>query len=202
MATEIELKLSLPPHCAEALAQHPLLATAPVSHKQLFNTYYDTPALDLYQARVALRLRRIGAQWLRTVKSAEPSSSGGLSVRNEWEVPATPGEWAFDDVDLPGLRDCLIRAAPRLVPVFTTDFERSAWQLDYHGTRIELAFDRGHIDSGERSEPLCEVELELLSGEVDSLLACARVLQADLPLQPLSASKAQRGYALFRGQQA
>jgi inorganic triphosphatase YgiF len=52
------------------------------------------------------------------------------------------------------------------------------------------------------SEPLLELELELLSGPETALLALADVLrqtpQGDLTLTPSDTSKAQRGMALWQ----
>lgn len=199
MATEIELKLALTPATARALERHSLLVgITPTSHR-LLNTYYDTPDLSLKAQRIALRFRKRGRQWLLTVKSAEPAS-GGLAQRNEWETPATQGQWQFDHVDQPALRAMLVAAAPTLEPVFTTDFRRQAWTLPFGSSVVEVALDRGRIESQERRQPICEVELELISGEIADLFALARRLQADLPLRPSAASKAERGYALFAAQ--
>jgi hypothetical protein len=63
---------------------------------------------------------------------------------------------------------------PELVPLFTTDFTRNFWVLvPQEGTRIEVALDRGKIVAGERQEPICEVELELLEGKVADLFTAA-----------------------------
>lgn len=196
MATEIELKLTLAPKDARTLPGHPLLAAHPPKRQRLLNTYYDTPGLDLKAMRVALRFRKIGWQWLLTVKSAEPSSAG-LAMRSEWECPATPGVFDFSHVDVPALRARLEAATPALLPVFTTDFRRTAWTIAYGTSTIEVALDRGHIASQGRNAPLCELELELISGEIGDLFALTRELQSGFHLHPSIASKAERGYALF-----
>ena len=199
MATEIEFKLALSPAAARALPRHPLLAGQHPASQRLLNTYYDTPRLDLRRRKVALRFRNKGWDWLLTVKSAEPAS-GGLARRSEWEAPAAPGRWDFSHVGDAGLRRDLEAATPQLEAVFTTDFRRTAWELAFGESRIELALDRGTIESKGRKSPICEVELELLAGQVADLFALAGELQATLPLRPSIASKAERGYALFRDQ--
>jgi triphosphatase len=83
MAHETELKLSLQTHELPRLLSHPLLAS-PAAPQRLLNTYFDTPALDLKQRRMAVRERLAGDQWLLTVKTAG-TSQGGLSRRQEWE---------------------------------------------------------------------------------------------------------------------
>lgn len=197
MATEIELKLSLPASAARKLSAHPILRGLPHRRQRLENTYYDTPQLDLLAELVAVRRRKKGGEWLLTVKSAEPAS-GGLACRSEWERPAHPDDLDLTMVDNAPLRRRLESHATALTPVFTTHFIRTAWQLDFAGARIEVALDRGHIESAGRKAVICEIELELLSGEVSGLFALARALQQDLPLHPSTVSKAERGYALFR----
>lgn len=196
MAVETEIKLSLPARAAPRLARHPLLAGIKPLRQQLINTYYDTPELRLQGERIAVRYRKKGWQWLLTVKCATPSA-GGLAQRNEWEGPGLPGEFDFSHVDDKKLRHLLESLRTELIPVFTTDFIRNAWQIEQQGgTRIELALDRGQIEANGHHEPICEVELELLDGDVAALFAAASLLQADLPLHPEVVSKAERGYRL------
>ena len=196
MSTEIELKLQLSPKAARKLRDHPLLAGLTSQRLDLQNTYYDTPSLELHARRIALRYRKKGLQWLLTVKTAEPAC-GGLAMRNEWECAATPGAFDFAHVDRPELRDFLDLRRELLEPVFTTHFRRQIWQVSYGDSEIELVLDRGSIDSRDRSTPICEIELELLSGKVDDLFALTRQLQKDLVLYPAIMSKAERGYALY-----
>lgn len=196
MSTEIELKLQLSPKAARKLASHPLLEGIPSQRQHLLNTYYDTPALELHARRIAVRFRKKGWQWLCTVKSAEPAS-GGLAMRSEWETPATPGVFDFSHVDASDFRDFLEQRSAQFEAIFTTDFHRQIWHVPYGDSQIELAVDRGTIDSKGRSTPICEIELELLSGKVDDIFGLTRELQENLDLHPAIASKAERGYSLF-----
>lgn len=206
MALETELKLRLSPGAAVRLLQHPLLAATPPQRLRLLNTYYDTPELDLLRRRMALRHRRKGWDWLLTVKTANPAS-GGLARRNEWEAPVAPGQFDFAHVDDKELRTWLEKRTPRLEAAFTTDFTRLAWIVEPEpGTRIEIALDRGSIQSKGQKEALVELELELLAGPETALFTLARALAAGLgqrqALHPVAASKAERGYALFTGRRA
>ena len=200
MATEIELKLQLTARTARQLAAHPLLAGIKPQGQHLLNTYYDTPALDLNARRIALRFRKKGWQWLLTVKSAA-TVSGGLALRNEWETPASPGQFDFSHVDAPEFKAALDEALPRLQAIFTTDFRRTTWRVPFGKSLIELALDRGKIESGGRATPICEIELELISGDVADIFAITHQLQETLDLRPAVASKAERGYALFNSTQ-
>lgn len=196
MALETEIKLSLPASAARQLPAHGLLADSKPLRQRLINTYYDTPDRSLQRRRLAVRYRQKGALSLLTVKS-DASAPGGLAQRSEWEAPGEAGEFDFSHVDSPKLRRFLEAATPDLTPVFSTDFTRNFWILTPRdGTRIEIALDRGKIVAGERQETICEVELELLEGDVAELFAAALALQSELPLHPEAASKAERGYRL------
>lgn len=196
MAVETELKLSLPAGALPALRRHPLLAGVSPTRQRLDNTYYDTPALDLKRARIALRHRRLAWGLLLTVKSAEPAA-GGLARRSEWEAPSLPGAFDFSHVDDKRLRERLEALVPELKPAFTTDFLRTTWIVAHAGARIEVALDRGEVRCGGAVDPICELELELLEGPASALFDLALALQADLPLRPAVASKAERGFRLF-----
>jgi inorganic triphosphatase YgiF len=200
---ETELKLSLSAPDLPRLLAHPLL-TPTGDTLRLLNTYFDTPELALQQRRMAVRERLAGDQWLLTVKTAGQSQNG-LSRRQEWEGPTTPGALQFDAlVDDAALAQDLMRLRPDLRALFCTDFERQRWVITHDGARIEVAIDQGriHVPGTDLSEPLLELELELLSGPDEALLALAVVLrqtpQGPVMLVPSDASKAQRGMALWQ----
>jgi inorganic triphosphatase YgiF len=199
---ETELKLSLSAPELPRLLTHPLLAGAG-STQRLLNTYFDTPDLALQQRRMAVRERLAGDQWLLTVKTAGQSQNG-LSRRQEWEGPTRAGALQFDTlVDDAALAQDLMTLRPNLRALFCTDFERQRWVITHAGAQIEVALDQGHIHvpGTELSEQLLELELELLSGPEEALVALADVLrqtpQGPVTLVPSDASKAQRGMALW-----
>ena len=198
-AMEIELKLRLPPSALDALRADPLLAAARATHKRLDNIYFDTPQRRLARAGIALRLRRDGRRWLQTVKGGS-NSQAGLHQREEIEfsVPGPALEWrplagtTFERVLKP-LKD-------QLGPQFRTRFRREIRRLrGPTGAEIELAIDQGEILAGDQREPLCEVELELLSGSADDLFALALLLAGRHPLVLDNRSKAERGSRLAQG---
>jgi inorganic triphosphatase YgiF len=199
---ETELKLSLCASDVPALLAQPLLTT-PAKVQRLLNTYFDTPALDLKQRRMAVRERLAGEQWLLTVKTAGQSNNG-LSRRQEWEAPTTPGALDFaalvDDAELAAT---LMALRADLKPLFRTDFERHSWVVTHAGASIDVALDQGHITvpGTALSEDILELELELLSGSDDALHALAQALRetpsGTIALTPSDTSKAQRGMALW-----
>lgn len=200
---ETELKLSLNEADLPALRAHPLLA-GPSDTQRLLNTYFDTPAQDLQRARMAVRERLSGRDWLLTVKTAG-SSVDGLSRRQEWEGPTTPGALDFAAlVDAAALAAQLMAWRTDLQPLFRTDFERQRWVITHADASIEVALDQGEVSVPGTAlrAPILELELELLSGSDTVLLLVAEVLRQSpagpLLLAPSDTSKAQRGMALWR----
>ncbi len=198
MSTETELKLSLPRTALAALRRHPVLLASPKlgNARTLENTYYDTPGRLLRERGIALRTRRHARRRLQTVKCAS-ISTGGLSQRPEWEQPCS-GAFDFSAIDLPAIRKWLTRHRDDLTPVFSTRFRRETriYTPDAD-TRILIMVDTGEVLCGERSEPICEIELELNAGKPLDLLHLACELARDLPLLPHDVSKAERGYRLL-----
>ena len=204
MVKETEIKLRASRATLAALREHPLLKKRNKSGWQrceLFNQYYDTAERDLARARVALRLRRDGEQYIQTLKS-RGQSVAGLSERNEWD-------WYLDKgkLDLKKLTDECWPAElagldkKALKPIFTTDFVRDkaeiAWGRGKAKVVIEAALDLGKVIAGKQEEEICELELELREGEPAALLELAAELAATLALMPCDISKAERGYRLF-----
>jgi triphosphatase len=199
MATETEIKLSLPERAAKQLGRHVLLSGVQPQRQLLINTYYDTPDCRLRSERLVVRYRQKGDEWLLGVKTAA-QLSGGLAQRKEWECAGRPGEFDFSHVDQSSVRELLDSLRDQLQPAFVTRFERAAWLLEpRNGVRIELALDRGTIEAAGRRQPICEVELELVSGSIGDLFDLAVALQASLPLHPEGCSKSDRAYRLMLG---
>ena len=206
---EIELKLTLPgadpSQLAKHLAQLPLLARRKATQRHLHNVYYDTPEQALRQARVALRMRRVGSdarpQWLQTLKMGGLVDSA-LSQRGEWEVPVPDATLDFHalqatpwhQIDPDG------SVFQTLAPSFSTVFERTTWIVRKRGgTVVEVALDLGQIEANQTKSPICELELELLAGSPLALFDIARQIARTTAVLPATTSKAERGYLLTEG---
>jgi len=204
MVTGTEIKLLVSPQALESLRNHPLLNERLVGEWQagtLYNQYYDTANRDLAAARVALRVRRDGEQFIQTLKS-KGQSVAGLSERNEWDWPVEAAALdltLLDDSCWPASLASLDKLL--LLPVFTTDFQRTKaiiqWQRNDDLVEVEVALDQGKVVADGREEPICELELELRSGPVVALLELAAALATDVSLMPCDISKAERGYRLY-----
>ncbi len=191
MDREIELKFLIPPEAAaSALAQ--LQGEGAV--RQLDATYFDTPDHALRKAGFGLRVRDGEGGRKQTLKSA---SAGGVFSRGEWETAiAGPGPD----------RDALARTPAAamldgeiLAPVFTTRVERVVRIVHVGEAVIEAALDRGELSADGRRAPVCELELELKSGQPSALFDLARQLAKRVPLRLSLISKAERGYGLAVG---
>jgi triphosphatase len=88
-----------------------------------------------------------------------------------------------------------------LRPVFETDVERIAMPLRVGDSEVELAFDRGRIRTGARSEQISEIELELKQGGRADIARLAERLATSIPVAYDARTKAERGYALSAGEQ-
>ena len=197
MAAELELKMEIAPQASSDFIK--LMSAKgwePASSQLLANCYYDTPQQALKQARIALRVRRVGNQWIQTLKTAGQVDANGISTRGEWEweLPTSQLNTELARGQLPAQID-----VAKLKPLFTTDFKRTAWLIDYQGALIEVALDQGEIFAAPKRAPISEVELELKSGETRGLLALAELLKSEIELKVSTVSKAERAQRLLEG---
>ena len=201
MTIETELKLRIAPEHLNRLKRHPLLkklATSRATTRKLYNVYYDTPDLELYQRKMALRLRRIGKQCLQTLKGGG-GVQAGLHQRNEWEMPVADEALDFEALEASGGKHLLAGLREKLHPLFVTNFTRTSRMVSFGEAEIELSMDSGEIRAGKLMRPISELELELKSGDALQLFKLALVLLDIVPLEVEHTSKAEYGYLLHTG---
>jgi triphosphatase len=199
---EYELKFELEPAAVPEIKVHPILASAKggCETQNQKSVYFDTDKLDLRKAGVSLRVRQVGELRIQTVKS---DSDGTVFDRNEFEQSI-----ATDHPDLAGLENTPVaailtaRMRRALRPLFRTEIERSIFIHAENGSEIEIALDRGRVAAKRRSQPICELELELKHGEPRDLYRLARRIGRSVPLRLSTISKQARGYALLEGRSA
>ena len=195
---EVELKLSIPPERLAGLMRSPRLR-APASNRAvtraLRNVYYDTSKLALRDQGMVLRVREAGRRYVQTLKVAS-GSPVGLFRRREWETPLLQPQ-----PDLSRLRRFPDLHGP-LSPVFRSEIRRTTRTLQL-GNRasVEVAIDRGAVETPNAAAPVCEIELELRNGDADALFDLALALNEMAPLRLMTASKSDRGYLMLRGGQ-
>jgi triphosphatase len=191
---EVELKLDVTPEAATVIAATELLP-GEGELRQLDATYFDTADRALCAAGFSLRIRTAADSRVQTVK-ADGDASAGLFVRSEWEMDVA-GDTPVLDHTTP-IRAMLGERCEEIAPVFHVTVERRIWNVEEDGAQIEVVLDRGHVRAGEREEPICEIELELKSGQPAALFSLARKLDAIGPMQIGVLSKSARGYRLTR----
>ena len=197
---EIELKLEVPANGLSRLGRSRLLKGATRKPASLVSVYFDTDKLKLRDKGLSLRVRRIGATHVQTIKQ-EGGQAAPFLARDEWEreIPGRqPDLEAAQDTALEPLLSKKLRRG--LKPVFKTLVRRTVYPVRSDGSEIELTIDRGRVEAGRQSEPLCEMELELKHGDTAELFRIARALAQEIPVQLAVKSKAERGYALVTGE--
>lgn len=141
---------------------------------------------------------------LDALGSAEAAAGLGSGLQSFAELnAAAPGDApALELLEHEGLRRYLRDhgIAARLEPLFVTEFERRSLPLVLADSSIELCLDEGEIRAGDRRLPLCEAELELLSGRPARLFELALLLAEKLGFQLETRTKAERGHALLTEQ--
>lgn len=198
MAKEIELKLRLLPEDIPALVSWLDNKATATGQKTLNNDYFDTPELALSAAHSALRIRSTNSGFEQTFKARSQSSSG-VQVRHEWNWPLAERALDSSRLALSEVQACWPDSAStdELQTVFSTDFQRRSWIYTAPDrSEIEVVIDQGSILANGRSEALCELELELVSGKERAMWPLAELLHSISPLWLSDISKAERGYRL------
>jgi inorganic triphosphatase YgiF len=197
---EIELKLAAAPTDLGVVRRRllKLAGRQRAARARLTSVYYDTADRRLQRQGLSLRVRQRNRRYVQTVKRENPHPSP-LLVRGEWEDPVAD---ARPDLRAPNsaahLPEELTEAELR--PVFATIVRRDTIGLALDGvTRIEAAVDEGEIQTAdsERSEPICEVELEHKFGNPAAIYEIGLSLLEVAPLRIEMRGKAERGFALL-----
>ena len=195
MSNEIEIKLAVSDQAFNELQEHLKNFTCLVHKKQfLSNTYYDYPDHFLAKQKMGLRIRQEDQELTLTLKT-NGEVVGGLHSRPEYNVPLTEKETPTN-AQLRELYSFEQLPSSTLQPIFSTDFNRTFWLVEFQQSKIEVAFDQGKIVAGESEQPICEIEFELKSGNVQDLFDFVETLPFERDIYFSSASKAKRGYLL------
>ena len=158
-------------------------------------TYYDTPSGALSQRHYTLRTRMENDVAVCTLKT--PIQGG----RGEWELECDDIHTAIPELcklgapeDLPSI------TAEGLMVVCGARFYRIAKTVVLNNCTVELALDQGVLIGGGKEQPLCEVEVELKSGDFQYCVAYAQQLAIAYGLEQETKSKFRRALALYKGE--
>lgn len=202
---EIELKLELDQSAQDTLKRMGAIdgfSAGRAVTKTLQSIYFDTPDQALRKAKISLRVRKSGRSWVQTAKIGT-GVVAGLSSPIESEHPVKGRALDFSVIEDPDVVKVLMKTigdAP-LSECFETVMRRTTRELTraQDDARIELAFDTGNILAGEGSQPLVELEMELLEGPGQAIFDAAKGLLKDAPFRFSPYSKAERGYRFAEG---
>lgn len=200
MGMELEFKLAVKsPVLLEQILFDKVIAQVRQGSYQMVNmgtVYYDTPDRRLSDLRWTLRLRQENENLVATLKTP-----GDGRARGEWECPAYSIQEAIPMLLEQGAPEKLteVLADQPLEPVCVAQFTRRTADLAFaDGTVCELCGDVGLLVGGGKEEPLCEIELELKSGDAEIVEAFAQELQERFGLTEELRSKFARASALAR----
>ena len=200
-AREVELTLEVPADIFKRLSRSSVLQAArkkPSKPATLVSIYFDTDKLKLRNKGLSLQVRRIGRRYVQTIKLENGEST--IYGRNEWEHPIAGRQPELDVAKDPALRPVFNKNVRRgLKPIFETRVRRRVYPIRTGDSEIELTVDKGKVEAGRQSAPLCELELGLKRGESAELFKLARMLAEEVPVELAVKSKADRGYALITG---
>ena len=195
MSNEVEIKLAVSDKAFNELEEHLKNFICLVHKKQfLSNTYYDYLDHFLAKQKMGLRIRQEDQELTLTLKT-NGEVVGGLHSRPEYNLPLTEKETPTN-AQLRELYPFEQLPSSTLQPIFSTDFNRTFWLVEFQQSKIEVAFDQGKIIAGESEQPICEIEFELKSGNVQDLFDFVETLPFERDIYFSSASKAKRGYLL------
>lgn len=192
MGREFELKFRATPAQQDAILKE-FGDFFPISME---TTYYDTPGRSLSAQRITLRRRLENGISVCTLKTPGIGYS-----RGEWNVEETEIVAAITELcKLSGVAALKNWAREGLYPLCAARFTRQRKTLSFPEFTAELALDRGVLLGADREMPLCELELELISGSEDALVEYAEKMAAQYGLEPESDSKFRRAMALATGE--
>ena len=191
MGIEFELKYRATPAIQEALLAR-FGAGRPIDME---TTYFDTPDRQLSARHITLRCRMENGVSVCTVKT--PAGTAG---RGEWDCLCDDIRAAVPELCKLGAPEYVLPlTALGLEPTCGARFTRRAIDIETPDFSAELAVDRGVLLGGGREEPLCEVELELKSGDARAMVTYMEALAAQYGLLPEPHSKFRRAKALAEG---
>ena len=157
--------------------------------------YYDTPSGALSAKRYTLRRRLENGISVCTLKVPAGDARGEWETENvfiENAVPALIADGAPEE-----LKE-LVKEG--LLPICGAKFTRLAKTITLENAVAELALDHGYLFSGDRKEPLCEVELELKSGDKGCFDRYVLKFAGEFALEEEKTSKFARALQLYRGE--
>ena len=173
----------------------------------LENTYLDTDDLIITKRGGAIRIRHYKGSsedsYEFTVKYGGGTSQG-LHRRFEWNVKSVDGKFSIDSFRQAATNgndpyDLLNEVFKSItdddlkVACFNS-FNRTIYELRYKTSTIEACFDSGLIKNsdGSRTDEICELEFEMIKGDIADLNEVTALLTEGVDCAPLDKTKYMR----------
>lgn len=166
-------------------------------------SYFDTEDYILSKNDIAFRIRMEGTRIVASLKW-NGESRNGLHIREEINVPVNdeacfilPNPEIFKESESGREMLGILQGRP-LHSILETCFLRSKLRIDTNTTLCELSLDMGEIITDFGNSPICEMELELFSGDKEELLEIGKTISEKYKLEPENLSKYARGLRLLQ----
>ena len=190
LAIEYELKFAATEQILDAVEQQ---FAGPWQRYAMRTAYYDTPSGALSAQKWTLRRRLENGRSICTLKT--PAGS----ARREFEVEWDSIEGAIPELcKLGAPQELLSLTQGGVVEVCGAAFTRRACLVTLPEGGVEVALDSGELFGADKRQPLCELEVELKSGDPSVALTFAGELALTYGLKPEHGSKFKRALALTR----
>jgi inorganic triphosphatase YgiF len=191
---EIEVKLRVDPgQLGKIRRSRWWRQIGPGRRQSLHSTYFDSNDRELRDCDISVRTRTDGHEFVQTVKLL----NGNALSRREWEtlVPdQIPDPSLVIDPALP--KNFRKLTSADLEPVFAVDIKRETRRLASDHAQIDVSLDSGAVIVGDERQPIHEIELELVDGEMAGLFAEARRISDASGGRLHLRTKSDMGYAL------
>ncbi len=183
-------------YCLDTSEKEPLKIT---------NTYFDTPNRDFVKKGGSIRVRRYlsseGERYEHTIKYGG-GVVNGLHQRYEWNIDSESDEFdinefkkkSHDQDDPSDLLNEILEGIDieNIVPLCSMSMERIKYMFGCGDSMMEACFDYGTIEFGDKKELICELEIELESGDVVDLQDLAQFIVDNTSGVPFNESKFRR----------
>jgi len=205
MPVELEIKLNVTDQSvASQLFSDPTVEQylyGEISETPMLSRYYETFSGAMNAKKWSLRLRREGEKNVASLKTSSRDLTGYVFSRNEYEVFSDTIEQAIPLLVDEGAPAELaeIAKAEQFSEICRIEFlRRSALLKLPDGVLIEMALDKGEIHADGKTEPLHELELELLFGRPEELEPLVELFTKKYRLDRSVLSKYERALRLLR----
>ncbi|MFN8498214.1 MAG: CHAD domain-containing protein [Anaerolineae bacterium] len=202
---EVEAKFTLSEEGFEAASNLHEIAgytLGPARTRHDLDHYVDTAHMDIVKGGYAARLRQREGRMIATLKSLTPTTSA-IHSREELETDVGDDGWHPQNWPASEARDIALRLAADgpLHELFSVRQARQVRTVYRNETVVaEWSLDQATITAGERTEPLRELEIELVQfGTPHDLNALAAAVSALPGVTAEPMSKFERGMRLRLG---